>query len=205
MQLPDPMESERMSERDRSFESRMRAMKPAPATGSLEHVLGRIVSTAVQTPQGVTPRYLGSGSWSSFGSGVCIGAIAASMAWFLIANIPSNRSSTSKPTDVSVESQSSRRAAEPSTPPESPASIAAIPSTNGKMVFAGNDEGLDSWRSALSPISKQQWDRRRLEERGVWVSARPKGTDQEFSQPSTPEDPQSIWWLRNGPRSSWDL
>ncbi|MEI8213699.1 MAG: hypothetical protein WCI02_16245 [Planctomycetota bacterium] len=205
MQLPDPMESERMSERDRSFESRMRAMEPAPATGSLEHVLGRIVLTAEQAPQGVPSRYLRKVNWSSFGSGACIGAIAASMAWFLIASLPSNRSTTTKPTDVSVETQSSPRAVEPSAPPKSPASIAAIPSTNGKMVFAGNEEGLDSWRSALSPISKQQWDRRRLEERGVWVSARPKGTDQDFSKPSTADDPQSIWWLRNGPRSSWDL
>jgi hypothetical protein len=205
MQLPDPMESERMPERDRSFESRMRAMEPAPATGSLERVLGRIVLTAEQTPTGVPSRYLRSGSWSSFGSGACMGALAASMAWFLIATIPSNRSTTTKPMGVSVESQSSPRVAEPSTSPKSSALIAAIPSTNEKMVFARNEEGLDSWRSALSPISKQQWDRRRLEERGVWVSARPKETDQDFSKPSTPEDPQSIWWLRNSPSSSWDL
>jgi len=197
---------------DDSFQARLRAMAPAPTTASLERVLERLESPSVNAPS--PPRVaLRLPAWAVFGSGAGVGALAASIAWIALTgwNAPAARGPefASRPAGLptptawvsSPESISEKELESASSKSKAIASRPAYP-------IANDEFGVDMIRNTLSAVSKQQWDRRRLEERGYSISARSNRSEDANTSPSRripSRANSSLWDLRRGNLDGIDL
>ena len=190
---------------DDAFQARLRAMAPAPTTASLERVLERLESPNVNalSPPRVALRLP---AWAVFGSGAGIGALAASIAWIALTgwNAPAARG----PEIVSRPAGLPTPSARVHTPDLNSGKELEIASSKSKDIASrpaysiANDEfGVDMIRNTLSAVSKQQWDRRRLEERGYSISARSNRSADANASPSRripSRSNNSLWDLRRG-------
>ncbi|MFN7732002.1 MAG: hypothetical protein ACK5OB_08865 [Pirellula sp.] len=197
---------------DDAFQARLRAMAPAPTTASLERVLERLESPNVNAPS--PPRVaLRLPAWAVFGSGAGVGALAASIAWIALTswNAPSTRGPeiASRPAGLPTptawvsppEMISEQELENAKAKSKDIASRPAYP-------IANDEFGVDMIRNTLSAVSKQQWDRRRLEERGYSISARSNRSADANASPSRRIPSRangSLWDLRRGNLDGIDL
>lgn len=202
-----------------ALKNRLRAIDPMPTTASLERVFERIepppsCKPALSSPQAVwhCP------TWAIFSSGVGFGAIAATIAWIAMTGWMASATRDSKlASETSVlQTPSKSVAASPVAPTMkikntvSKTDSKTVSKTNGTSASSlhsvGNDEfGLDMIRDTLSVISKQQWDRRRLEERGFSISTQfYRSSDRSkvpYTSPSTRTTTRphnSVWEIGRG-------
>lgn len=197
---------------DDAFQARLRAVAPAPTTASLERVLERLESPTVNAPS--APRVaLRLPAWAVFGSGAGVGALAASIAWIALtswnapatrgpeiasrpAGLPTPTAWVSSPDVISEQELENAKAKS-----KELASRPAYP-------LANDEFGVDMIRNTLSAVSKQQWDRRRLEERGYSISARSNRSADANASPSRripSRANSSLWDLRRGNLDGIDL
>jgi hypothetical protein len=197
---------------DDAFQARLRAIAPAPTTASLERVLERLepVSAIAPPPAKVELRLP---TWAVFGSGAGIGALAASIAWIAIAGWsapPSNGPEiVSRPTGLPTPTASAGTSDLVSEKDlQSVLSTARDSTPRASYSIANEEFGVDMIRNTLSALSKQQWDRRRLEERGYSISARSNRSADANASPSRripSRANSSLWDLRRGNLDGIDL
>lgn len=188
-----------------AFHARLRAIAPAPTTASLERVWERLerANEVAPSPRKVELRLP---TWAVFGSGAGIGALAASIAWIAITGwsaLPSNGPGiASKPTGLPTPTASTGTSDLVSEKDlQSVLSTARDSTPRASYSIAHEEFGVDMIRNTLSALSKQQWDRRRLEERGFSISARSYRNAEPSAWPNRSNPSRSgnsLWDLRRG-------
>ena len=196
------------------WKNQLGRIQPAPTTVSLERVFERIESQPIcspaSSPSGATGHYP---MWAVFSSGAGFGAIAATIAWIAISSwIATGRLESKLSTEPSVllaPSTSLTKSGLDSTM-EIKSSISTSKSTSPRPIYSLETEefGIDMIRNTLSVVSKQQWDRRRLEERGYSISAQSNRFEKPNASPSTRSTLRpynSVWEIGRGNLDSLEL
>lgn len=191
------------------FENRLRAVRPMPCSDSLEDVLAEATAVGPTLSQGLPSMRNAPTRWAGFATGVCSGALAASLVWMLSLAWTREEpiASTSRP---SSESQSQALSS-----PSSAQTVASSPRTNSTSVVPvppaqssvpparSSISALDRWtndplRASLNQVAKQQWDQRRLEEHSLWGSPRTIASSQRPKASPIPPRAHSLWGMRGG-------
>ena len=196
------------------WKNQLSRIQPAPTSASLARVFERIESpsicTPVSSPSNAIVHYP---MWAAFGSGAGFGAIAATIAWIAISSWIATGSLESKhstePSVLLAPSTSLGKSGLDSTM-EIKSSISTSKSTSPSPLYSLENEefGIDMIRNTLSVVSKKQWDRRRLEERGYSISAQPNRFEEPNASPSTRSTMRpynSVWEIGRGNLDSLEL
>lgn len=184
------------------IESRLRAVRPAPCAASLEAVLAEVAMAGPMVALGSSSIRPAPTRWVGFATGVCSGALAASLVWML--SLGWTREASLPPTSHSGNGSQSQ--AQDSPPPvqsiassPQPISPAVVPVPSPRSSFSALDRWTsDPLRESLNPIAKQQWDQRRLEEHSRWGSHRTIASTQRPNVSPIPSRVHSLWGMRRG-------
>ena len=189
------------------WKNQLRRIQPAPTTVSLERVFERIESQPIcspaSSPSGATGHYP---MWAVFSSGAGFGAITATIAWIAISSwIATGRLESKLSTEPSLLLAPSipLAKAELDSTIVNKSSSSTSKSTSPSPFYSPENEefGIEMIRNTLSVVSKQQWDRRRLEERGYSISAQSNRFDEPNAAPSTRSTLRpynSVWEIGRG-------
>lgn len=196
------------------WKNQLSRIQPAPTSASLAKVFERIESPSIRTPvSSPSNAIVHYPMWAAFGSGAGFGAIATTIAWMAISSLIATGSLESKhatePSVLLAPSTSLGKSGLDSTM-EIKSSISTSKSTSPSPLYSLESEefGIDMIRNTLSVVSKQQWDRRRLEERGYSISAQPNRFEKPNASPSTRSTMRpynSVWEIGRGNLDSLEL
>lgn len=196
------------------WKNQLSRIQPTPTMASLERVFERIESPPICSPASAPSGAVGHyPMWAVFSSGAGFGAITATIAWIALSSwlvTGKLESKLSAETSGLLAPSIPLAKAELDSTMEKKSSFSTSKSTAPRPIYSPENQefGIDMIRNTLSVVSKQQWDRRRLEERGYSISAQ----SNRFEEPnatrstrSTMRPYNSVWEIGRVNLDSLDL